>query len=68
MPKRRPTLESLKARALKSPAVKAEYDALAPVYAAKRERLAKRLAKQRVEHVARGVPARGRAIFRASKA
>ncbi len=38
---KRPTFESFKKKALKDPAVKAEYDALAPAYAMKRDMIAK---------------------------
>jgi DNA-binding XRE family transcriptional regulator len=43
--RRRTTLDELEARALKNPAVKAEYDALAAAYAVKRGLIAMRKAK-----------------------
>jgi DNA-binding XRE family transcriptional regulator len=45
MARRRPTFDDFKARALKNPKVKAEYDALAAAYAVKRGLIAMRKAK-----------------------
>lgn len=42
---KRPTFESFKKKALKDPAVKAEYHALAPAYAMKRDMIAMRKEK-----------------------
>lgn len=42
---KRPTFESFRKKALKDPAVKAEYDALAPTYSMKRDMIAMRKAK-----------------------
>ncbi len=42
---KRPTFESFKQKALKDPAVKAEYEALAPAYAMKRDMIAMRKEK-----------------------